>query len=71
MNEDEGADVDVLASKVDTNRTRQKIRRDPAKKLKEPKKIKKNTKNIKKLKNIKTLASHFSFTFIVSAHENS
>ena len=43
MNEDEGADVDVLASKVDTNRTRQKIRRDPAKKLKEPKKNKKKT----------------------------
>ena len=56
MNEDEGADVDVLASKVDTNRTRQKIRRDPAKKLKEPKKHKKEHKEQKKAKEHKDLS---------------
>ena len=31
MNEDEGADAVDLASEVDTDLTRQKIRRDPAK----------------------------------------
>ena len=55
MNEDKGADVDVLASKVDTNRTKQKIRRDPAKKLKEPKKEHKEHKKAKEHKDLSIL----------------
>ena len=58
MNEDEEADADDLASEVETDRTRQKIRRDLAKfrrRLQE---------------RVKTFASHFSFIFIVFAYEN-
>ena len=65
MNEDEEADADDLASEVETDRTKQKIRRDLAKfrrRLQERVKL--------LLKKNKDLVSHLSFIVIVYAHEN-
>ena len=66
MNEDEEVDADDLASQVETDRTRQKMRRDFAKfrrRLQERVQLLLSEKK-------KTFASHFSFIFIVFAHEN-
>ena len=65
MNEDEETDADDLASEVETDRTKQKIRRDLAKfrrRLQERVKL--------LLKKNKDLVSHLSFIVIVYAHEN-
>ena len=55
MNEDEEADADDLASEVETDRTRQKIRRDLA----------------KFRRRLQEKVQLLSFKFIVFAHKNS
>ena len=62
MNEDGEADANDLASEFETDRTRQKIRRDLAK-------FRRRLQERVKLL-FATFASHFSLMFIVFAHEN-
>ena len=71
MNEDGEADANDLASEFETDRTRQKIRRDLAKfRQRIVGDAGEGTAAIKLKKEKKTFASHFSFIFIVFAHEN-
>ena len=69
MSEDEEANADDLASEVETDWTRQKIRRDLAKFRRWLQERVQLLLSLKKKR--MTFASHFSFIFIVFAHENS
>ena len=62
MNEDEEAEVDDLASEVETDQTRQKIRRDLARFRR---RLQERVQLLLRQKKIRTFASHFSFIFIV------
>ena len=66
MNEDEEADADDLATEVETDRTRQKTRRDLAK-FRQQERV--QMPQLSKKKKIRTFASHFSSIFIVFDHE--
>ena len=65
MNEDEEVDADDLATEVETDRTRQKTRRDLAK-FRQQERVQMPQLSKKK---IRTFASHFSSIFIVFDHE--
>ena len=67
MNKDEEADADDLATEVETDRTRQKTRRDLAK-FRQQERVQ-MLQLSKKKKKIRTFASHFPSIFIVFDHE--